>query len=431
MKSIAIFDGQLDEQTPEFENYIIELKRKFELDKYKVSCYKIRDINLQFCSGCLGCWIKTPGYCKMKDEGDILREAWINADLLILASPLIAGFASSLIKTAIDNFLPLTLPYFHIVNKELRHFHRHPLPPMACVFAPTDSDTTTDLQINFDWVERIAYQLSQQLVFTTTPNNNIDIIIEKTNANFRNNKTNTKPFIWKKAIKFPVLENKKHSNILIFNGSLRKKSNTEILINKIKIGFEKTNGNSVNILRPNNKKNINLALDAWHNADLVLFAMPMYVHAMPGHFKLFIEQIDKLPIKKGRRIGFLIQYGFPEAHQGRWLEEYLAHLPARWGAEYLGTIVRGGVEGIQRKTEKANESLFKNMEDLGFELGVNGLLSQKISDKISKLETLPTLIRSVFNILQKTGKMDKFWNKQLKENNAFEKRFDKAFKNKI
>ena len=426
-QNIVIFDGQLDDHTPEFENYIIKLKQKFELVGYKVIHYKIRDINLKFCSGCLNCWIKTPAYCRTKDEGDILRKAWINADLLIIASPLIAGFASNLIKTAIDNFLPLALPYFHIIDKELRHFHRHSFPPMACVFEPTLSDNSKNLQTNYDWVERIAYHLNQQLVFATTPNENIEKIIEKTNDCFNEKKANTKPLEWKKPIKFPILVAKKPKNILIFNGSLRTKSNTKILIEHIKTGFEKASGNKVNIIKPNNNKNIKLATEAWQEADLVLFAMPMYVHAMPGHFKLFIEELDKLPKKEGRRIGFLVQFGFPGAHQGRWLEEYLSHLPARWGAEYLGTIVRGGVEGIQRKTEKANKKLFSNMQDLGFELGSNSILSQEISDKISKLEYLPMLIRFVINIVQKTGLMDKFWNNRLKENNAFEKRFEKAF----
>ena len=60
----------------------------------------------------------------------------------------------------------------------------------------------------------------------------------------------------------------------------------------------------------------------------------------------FFEQLEELPARASRRVGFLVQQGFHEAHHSRWLERHLARLPGRWGSQYLGVAVRGAVEGM-------------------------------------------------------------------------------------
>ncbi len=44
---------------------------------------------------------------------------------------------------------------------------------------------------------------------------------------------------------------------------------------------------------------------------------------------------------------FMVQGGFPEAYQSRFVERYLEKLAKRLNCQYLGCIVKGGIEGIQ------------------------------------------------------------------------------------
>jgi len=431
MKKIVIYDGQLDENTPEFEKYIATLQNRLDDEGYNVSCYKLRNMKLAFCLGCFNCWLKTPGLCVAKDDGDILRKAWIDADLVIFASPLETGFSSSLIKTMVDKFLPLILPFIQIKDKEMQHYHRYDhFSPLACIFAPDKKDTIEDLQINYNWIERVAYHTGEAMVFATTPQEDINNILQSASTFFNTEKQPIKPMQWPEPLINPNLSASDNSNqLLIINGSLRVKSNTGILAEYIKAGFESTPGKTAKIIKLNNIDKRTKAIEEFEKADLVLFALPLYVHAMPAHVKLFIEELDSAIKMTGKRIAFLIQSGFNESHQSRWLEPYFSRLSERWGAVYAGIAIRGAVEGIQVQPASMTKKLFKSMENIGVELGQNGALSTNLVNSISKMEHLSATFRFLFKIMQKVGLVDWFWNKQLKENGAYNNRYAKPLEN--
>jgi len=225
MKKIVIYDGQLDENTPEFEKYIATLQNRLDDEGYNVICYKLRNMKLAFCLGCFNCWLKTPGLCVAKDDGDILRKAWIDADLVIFASPLETGFSSSLIKTMVDKHLPLILPFIQIKDKEMQHYHRYDhFSPLACIFAPDKKDTIEDLQINYNWIERVAYHTGEAMVFATTHQEDINNILQSVSTFFNTEKQPIKPMQWTEPLTNPNLSASDNSNqLLIINGSLRVK----------------------------------------------------------------------------------------------------------------------------------------------------------------------------------------------------------------
>ena len=57
--------------------------------------------------------------------------------------------------------------------------------------------------------------------------------------------------------------------------------------------------------------------------------------------------------------------GNPEALHSRYVERYLPKLAARLNAPYLGTIVRGGGEGLRMMPVDGTIELFGNLQDLG------------------------------------------------------------------
>jgi len=113
---ITILNGNPNAENVKFDNYLKELSDLLESSKHKVTILQLRDIDVRYCIGCWGCWLKTPGECIVADgSSDICRE-YINSDLVLFASPVIMGFTSALLKKAHEKILPLLLPYFELVQ---------------------------------------------------------------------------------------------------------------------------------------------------------------------------------------------------------------------------------------------------------------------------------------------------------------------------
>jgi len=91
-----------------------------------VNTLELRSMDLRQCSGCFGCWLKTPGVCATQDQHGQLIRAYLDADVAVLASPLVLGFSSGLLKRAADKLIPILLPYIDASTGECRHFPRYP-----------------------------------------------------------------------------------------------------------------------------------------------------------------------------------------------------------------------------------------------------------------------------------------------------------------
>jgi multimeric flavodoxin WrbA len=64
----------------------------------------LRDHHIGFCKGCLACY--STGKCLQKDDMKSLFEKMVNADSLIIGSPLYYGNVSALMKNFIDRTIP-------------------------------------------------------------------------------------------------------------------------------------------------------------------------------------------------------------------------------------------------------------------------------------------------------------------------------------
>lgn len=77
------------------------------------------------CTGCFGCWIKTPGRCVIGDRCSDIPSYIAKCDEMILISPVLFGGYSENIKAVIDRSIPYILPYFRIVGGEMHHKMRY------------------------------------------------------------------------------------------------------------------------------------------------------------------------------------------------------------------------------------------------------------------------------------------------------------------
>ena len=106
---ITVLNG--NPQASPFDSYLTQLKAGLEKRGHYVSQVDLRDLEMRFCIGCFGCWVKTPGLCSSQDESCEMRKAVINSDFTLWAAPLRMGFPSAMLKKALDKSIPLIHPY--------------------------------------------------------------------------------------------------------------------------------------------------------------------------------------------------------------------------------------------------------------------------------------------------------------------------------
>ena len=215
--------------------------------------------------------------------------------------------------------------------------------------------------------------------------------------------------------------------LTIFNGSPRGKvSNTKVLVDQFLDGFMKRNGNSYKIVYLNTTKDSDYLIKMFEEAEKFLLAFPLYVDSMPAIVKTFIESLEPLcGRKENPDIGFLVQSGFPESIHSRYVERYLKKLSARLGCNYMGTIIKGGVEGVQAKPVRMNKKLFNSFHQIGKIFGETGKFDKEIVDRLAQPERYSKLYLWLFKLFGKFW----YWDMMLKKNNAYEKRFAKPYIN--
>ncbi|GAG73133.1 unnamed protein product [marine sediment metagenome] len=216
--------------------------------------------------------------------------------------------------------------------------------------------------------------------------------------------------------------------LTVFNGSPRgKKSNTALLLEHVLKGFMETEGNSYELEYIVNK-DVEELVEMFRNASDIILAFPLYTDCMPGIVKSFIDSLKPLCGKQDNpSIGFIVQGGFPEAYHSRFVERYLEKLAKRLNCQYVGCIIKGGVETIRIMPKFMTKKIFNYFYELGKIYGKSGKFDEELLKEIAKSEHLSTLRRLFFRFASSVGMTHVYWNKQLKENNAFKERFDKPY----
>lgn len=217
--------------------------------------------------------------------------------------------------------------------------------------------------------------------------------------------------------------------LTVFNGSPRaKKSNSDVMLRHFRAAFEEIEGNSweQHYLVQTRKQGEQLA--AYAGAECVLVVFPLYVDAMPSQvMALFQALSDRVGRDDNPPMLFLVHSGFPEACHSRSVERYLEKLTRRLGSEYLGTMVKGGSEGIQVMPLVVTRKLFRTMGELGRGFGERGALDPALVKALAGREHYEGFSMVVIRLLKAIGLFDQFWSQKLKKNGVWERRFDRPY----
>jgi multimeric flavodoxin WrbA len=423
MMKITILNG--NPETSGFDNYLGELRVALESKGNVVNQLDLRNVTLRYCIGCFGCWVKTPGECSTKDESCEVRRSVIHSDFTLWAAPLKMGFPSSLLKMALDKSIPLIHPYFVVHHGEAHHRPRYERYPRLGLLVEPETDTDeADLEILANIFSRTALNMKSRLEFALTTQTSVSDLVVR----FSDKPISLVPYEKRLTPTLGTLI-KPPRKMTLFNGSPRgRKGNTPILLKQFGQGFASIPGNCYEIYNLNRVKDHRQYAQTLAEAECVWLGFPLYTDAMPGIVKSFIEALAPL---RGRNdnppIGFLVQSGFPEALHSRYIERYLQKLAGRLGAPYLGTIVKGGGEGVRMMPEERNAKLFEALQRLGSGLARTGKLSPELLSEIAGVERYSALLVPVFEIFTRLPISRWYWDSQLKQNGVYEERFARPY----
>ena len=142
---ICVLNG--NPEPSDFDEYVAQFSVRATEKGHSVKVLQLRDMDIKYCVGCFGCWIKTPGECVAKDDSARVCRTVVHSDLLICASPVKMGQVSALMKKTLDKLIPLVLPYFTVREGEIHHPQRYEQTRDLALLLQKDGADEEDLAI--------------------------------------------------------------------------------------------------------------------------------------------------------------------------------------------------------------------------------------------------------------------------------------------
>jgi multimeric flavodoxin WrbA len=122
---VLILNGNPKEEYGELDSYLKDLSHSLESKNHETKLIMLRSFQFHDCIGCYTCWLKTPGICCFKDGMEDILKEYLAADVVILASPIIMGYISALLKRVNDRLLPFGHPFLVLRENRMAHVPRY------------------------------------------------------------------------------------------------------------------------------------------------------------------------------------------------------------------------------------------------------------------------------------------------------------------
>jgi multimeric flavodoxin WrbA len=158
--------------------------------------------------------------------------------------------------------------------------------------------------------------------------------------------------------------------------------------------------------------------------DSVIIIMPLYIHAMPGIVMKLFEAME--PEAEGKSIGFIIQAGFMETSQERFIVRYLESFAKKLNYSYMGTVCKGEAAAIYMMPQMFKKVL-KMVSDLGTAYEETHAFDKELVKKLGKPYEITQPLLGILRVVTRSGINDIFWHREMRKHKAYEKRLDRPF----
>ena len=181
MARVLILEGDAAEGPSRLRTYGDQLVVALGLSGHDARRQKLRELDIHRFIGCFDCWVLHPGRCRFEDDGPAVCQEYLLADVVVFASPVVAGFISPTTKRCIERLLPLMHCHFGMVDGETHHLPRYDgtYPRLVLLLKPDAVFADEDLSILGDIFQRTALNLFSSLALILTTDNPLDDSVDE------------------------------------------------------------------------------------------------------------------------------------------------------------------------------------------------------------------------------------------------------------
>ena len=406
-KKVVILDG-----TGNGDDYLVSpfsvLTDVLDNADSDVQCYHLKEIKLAHCTGCFGCWIKTPGICVASDEGREIIQAIIQSDMTILFTPVTFGGYSSVLKIIVDRFIPLVLPFFGKYYGDIHHIPRYSSYPRFVGIGVQRHFSKAEAELFTALVGRNAINFHAPSFAADVFSNEEDN--ETLNKRLKSVISRSDPFPVDEDIVtfFPKadmtsFDNKQEGvqNALLIVGSPKiEHRSTSSILGEYLIEIMKSSGWKTEVLTLkgslNREKGQAELCSAVDRSDLIILAFPLYIDALPylvtKAFEVIARHKKTLRVKKPQSIFTIINNGFPEYQQNTLALAICRIFADQCGISWAGALAMGAGEAIggQQELTKTKRSgppvkhVIEALDKAGADLAKGNAVSLNVQNLISK-----------------------------------------------
>jgi ring-1,2-phenylacetyl-CoA epoxidase subunit PaaE len=122
--SVVLLNGASSPADPA-HSLCTEVERQLAARFEAVRTFHLAGYDIGHCMGEFDCFVKTPGRCRIHDEGQEIERAVHDADRVVLVTPMHYGGYAAPLKKAVDRLLPLISPFFRKAGDMTHHALRY------------------------------------------------------------------------------------------------------------------------------------------------------------------------------------------------------------------------------------------------------------------------------------------------------------------
>jgi len=135
------------------------LRHMLEAGGADVERVVVRELDVRPCTGCFGCWTRTPGQCVIADDARAVAERVIAAEVFAVVTPVAFGSYGSRAKSILDRLICLVLPHFTRIDGEVHHRPRYERYPHMLALGTLEQASPEQAALFARLVERNAVNL--------------------------------------------------------------------------------------------------------------------------------------------------------------------------------------------------------------------------------------------------------------------------------
>lgn len=109
--------------------------RSFDLplSKQSVEFIDLSRLKISNCTGCYGCWTKTPGKCVIRDDAVKVYPKIAVSDRVLYVSKVKYGSYDTIMKTMLERAIPVQQAFIRLLHGETHHVQRAVVPKQATI----------------------------------------------------------------------------------------------------------------------------------------------------------------------------------------------------------------------------------------------------------------------------------------------------------